>query len=176
MLYQTMPVHTMLYQVGKRTSFWASGMDTSPLGELSAQVGSEVVGRASQEGQDQTPLDFVIAASQRPQSHYIITLYLHYIYVHTYTYIYPYNITDGYKWLIQKQETQRDGFYWHPLEELHVNEPWKTRRNRTSTPRRSRWPWQILGLHPDSVSFLRSFSWFCRSQTEVPLNILKLIQ
>ena len=95
MLYQTMPVYTMLYQVGKRTSFWASGMDTSPLGELSAQVGSEMVGRASQEGQDQTPLDFVIAASQTPQSHYIITLYLHYYYIYiytrTYTYIYIYS-------------------------------------------------------------------------------------
>ena len=115
-----------------------------------------------------------ISKTAKPLYNYIIfTLYIR-TYIHIY--IYSYNITDGYKWLIQKQETQRGGFYWHPLEELHVNEPWKTRRNRTSTPRRSRWPWQILGLHPDSVSFLRSFSWFCRSQTEVPLNILKLIQ
>ena len=118
MLYQTMPVHTMPYQVAKRTSFWASGMNDSGkkpcytklcqsiaspyhaipgweahifLGDLSAQVGSEMVGRASQEGQDQTPPGVrKIVASQRPQSHYILTLYLHYIYLHYIYIIYTY--------------------------------------------------------------------------------------
>ena len=43
------------------------------------------------------------------------------------------------------------------LEELRVNEPWRTRRNRTSTPRRSRWPWQMLGEEKKQTHFCQEF-------------------